>query len=94
MNPYQITNGIFIELEQEIFLICMETQKIPDNQSKPEKEKRTRGIRFPDFRLYYKIQKYRPVEQDTKSRNKPMHLQSINVQRRQEYTMEKKQSFH
>ena len=61
---------------EEIFLICMETQKIPDNQSKPEKEKRTRGIRFPDFRLYYKIQKYRPVEQDTKSRNKPMHLQS------------------
>ena len=67
---------------------------MPDNQSKPEKEKRTGGIRLPDFRLYYKLQKYRPVEQVTKCRNKPLHLQSINVQRRQEYTMEKKQSFH
>ena len=38
-------------------------------------------------------QKYRSMEQDRKPRNKPIHLQSINHrQRRQEYTMEKRQS--
>ena len=38
-------------------------------------------------------QKYRSMEQDRKPRNKPMHLWSINLwQRRQEYTVEKRQS--
>ena len=44
------------------------------------------GINFPNFRLYYKAavsktvmllaqkQKYRPMVQDRKPRNKPMHL--------------------
>ena len=43
------------------------------------------GINLPDLRLYYKYshqdsmvltqnQKYRPMEQDRKPRNKPMHL--------------------
>ena len=37
-------------------------------------------------------QKYRSVEQDRKPRNKPTHLWSINLQqRRQDYTMEKRQ---
>ena len=38
-------------------------------------------------------QAYRSKKQNTEPRNKPTHLQSINLQqRRQEYTMEKRQS--
>ena len=38
-------------------------------------------------------QKYRSMEQDRKARNKPTHLWSINLQqRRQDYTIEKRQS--
>ena len=35
---YQITNDIFTELEKE-FKICMETNKTPNSQSNPGKEK-------------------------------------------------------
>ena len=38
-------------------------------------------------------QTYRSMEQNREPRNKPIHLHSINLQqRRQEYTMEKRQS--
>ena len=39
-HPYQITSGIFIDLEQN-FSMCMETQKTPNSQRNPEKEKRS-----------------------------------------------------
>ena len=63
---------------------------------------------LPDFRLHYKAtvikssqnsmvlaqkQIHRSIKQDREPRNKPKHLWSINLQqRRQEYTMEKRQS--
>ena len=34
--------------------ICMEPQKIPNSQSKPEKEEKSGGITLPDFKLYDK----------------------------------------
>ena len=64
----------------------MKMQKTPDSQSKLEKEKwRAKGINLLDFRLYYKAtvikivwlaqkQKYRPMVQDSKLRDKPTHL--------------------
>ena len=40
-NPYQITNGFFQRIRAKNFTICMETQKTPNSQSNPEKEKRS-----------------------------------------------------
>ena len=52
--PIKLPLTFFTELAQKIFTICMETQKTPNSQSNLEKEKRSWGIRLPDFRLYYK----------------------------------------
>ena len=54
-NPYQISNGIFHRTTTKNFTICVETQKTPNSRSNLEKKKNgAGGIRFPDFRLYYK----------------------------------------
>ena len=52
--PVKLSMAFITEVEQKEFKICMETQKIPNSQRNLEKEKRSRGIRLPDFRLYYK----------------------------------------
>ena len=46
-NPYQITNGIFTELESNVFTIYLETQKTLTNQSSLDKEKWSWGNQAP-----------------------------------------------
>ena len=92
------------------FLICMETQKTPEQPKKSlERKKKKMELRNQTPQLQAILQsythqnsmvlaqnqKYRPMEQDRKHRNKPIHLWSVNLpQSRQGYTMEKRQSFH
>ena len=99
-NPYQITNGIFHRTRIKDFTIHMETQKTPKGQSSLEKEEWSwrnhsswlqnilQSYSHQDSMALAQKQKYRTMEQDRKSRNKPMPLWVPYFWRRkQEYTM-------
>ena len=99
-NPYQITNGIFYRTRTKTFTIHMETQKTLNSQSSLEKGKQTWRNQLSQIQTILQSysnqhsmipaekQKYRPMEQDRESRDKPMHLWVPYFwQRRQEYTM-------
>ena len=98
--PIKLPMSFLAELGQKKNYISMETKKIWIFK-KILRKNRVRGIRLPDFSLYYKDiviklygieqkQTHRSMGQDGKPRNKPLCLQSINLrQRRVEYTMEK-----
>ena len=75
----------FTELEQILEQKKMETEKIPNSQSSLEKEWSCRiqpswlqiilqSYSHQDSMVLAQKQKYRPMEQDRKPRNKPMHL--------------------
>ena len=51
--PIKLPMPFFTELEQKIFIICMEAQKVTNSQSNIKKNGAGR-IRVPDFRLYHK----------------------------------------
>ena len=68
-NPYHITKGIFYGTRTKNLKICMETQKTPNSQGSLEGKKRSRGIRLPDFRLYYKATVIKTVWYWHKNRN-------------------------
>ena len=82
-DPYQITNGIFHRTKTKNFTIHMETQKTPNNQSSLEKEEwswRNQASWLQTILQSYshqysmvlaQKQKYRPVKQDRKPRDKP-----------------------
>ena len=101
-DPYQITNGSFHRTRTKNFTIHMKTQKTLNSQSSLEKEEWS--WRNQSFWLHIILQsyshqgsmvlaqkqKYKPMEQDIKLRNKLMHLWVPYFwQRRQEYTMDK-----
>ena len=80
--PIKLPMAFFTELEQKNFTIHMDTQKTQNNQAVLRKKNGEREINLSDFRLYYKATvtktvmywHTRPMEQDRKPRNKPMHL--------------------
>ena len=97
-GPYQITNGIFHRTRTKDFTIHMETQKTPNSQSSPEKEEWSwrnqpswlriilQSYSHQDNTVLAQKQKYTPMEQDRKPRNKLMHpMVPCFWQRRQEY---------
>ena len=103
-DPYQITNGIFHRTRTKNFTLHIETQKTLTSQSSLKKEEWTwknqtswlqiilQSCSHQNSMVLAQKQKYRPMEQDRKARNKPMHLWVPYFwQSRQEYTMGQRQ---
>ena len=103
-DSYQITNRIFHRTITKIFTNHMETQKTLNSQSSREKEEWSwmnqlswlqfilQSYSHQNSMVLVQKQKYRPIEQDQKPRNKLMYLWVPYFwQRRQEYTMGQRQ---
>ena len=103
-DPYQITSGIFHRTGTKNFTIRMETQKTLNSQSCLEKKEWSWRNQTPwlqvilqSYSYQYSMvlaqkQKYRPMEQDRKPRNKHIHLLVLYFwQSMQEYTMGQRQ---
>ena len=100
-----MTSGIFHRTGTKNFTIHMETQQTLTSQSNLDKEEWTwrnqaswvqvilQSYSQQDRIVLAQKQKYRPMEQDRKPRNKPIHVWVPYFwQRRQEYTMGQRQS--
>ena len=83
--PIKLPVAFFTELKQKIFTIHMEIQNTLNSQSSLEKEWSWKNqaswfqvilqsYSHQDSMVLAQTQKYRPMEQDRKPRNKPMHL--------------------
>ena len=84
-NPYQISNGIFTELEQKLSQFLWKHRRPQIAKAVLRKKNGAGGIDLPtsDFATSYihqdsmvlaQKQKYRPMEKDRNAKNKPMHL--------------------
>ena len=94
--PLKLPLVFFMKLEQKFSQLIRKHKRPWIAKAVLRKKKGAGGINLPDFRLYHKgtiiktvwywqKQKYRPVEQDRKPINKPMHLWvPYFLQRRQE----------
>ena len=102
--PIKLPTVFFTELEQIISKICMEIQKTLNSQSNLEKEEWNwknqsawlqallQSHSHQDSMVLAQRQKYRSMEQNRKPRDKSAYLRIPYLQqRRQEYTMEKRQ---
>ena len=89
MQSLLTTNGIFHRTKTDNFTIFMETQKTPKSQSNLEKEiwnwknhpswlqTILQSYSLKTVWHWYKKQKYRPMEQDRKPRDKPTQLWTL-----------------
>ena len=104
-NPYQATSGIFHRARTNNFTVCTDIQKTSNNQSNLEKEESNlrkqpawlqallQSHSHQDSIILAQRQKYRSMEQNRKPRDKSTHLWTPYLwQKRQEYSMEKRQS--
>ena len=95
----KLTTAFFTELDQRISQYLWKPKRPRISKEVLRKKNGAGGIKFPDFRLYYKNTVINRVqnrntdqEQDRKPRNKPMHLWvPYFLQRRQEYAMGQRQ---
>ena len=88
MQSYQIMKNIFHRTRTKSFAICMEAQKTPNSQNNLKKEKwswrnqapwlQTVSQRYSNWNIMELAhkQKYRPIKQDRKPKDKPIHLWS------------------
>ena len=53
-DPYQITNGIFTELEQKLSQFMWKNKRPRIAKAVLRKKNGAGGVNLPDFRLYYK----------------------------------------
>ena len=68
-NPYQITNGIFTELEQKISQFLWKHKKPRTANGVLRKKNAAGGINLPDFRLHYEATVIKTVCYWHKNRN-------------------------